>query len=179
MQRLPYILLETSSGSNSLNAESSSPTSTRHQRLCRSIHLTRASYPTKGPCSMCNTPSSIRATLAHHVVVQYAAVPVLRIVRHAHVSPLPTTGDATAKALSSAGASCAAAQKYSLYMGLVWSDQTPSRLNQNFFFITKASFISSCGIMRRTFSQVSRSFPLEVWTDTSARSHAGCWWWRR
>lgn len=53
---------------------------------------------------------------------------------------------------------------YSLYMGLVWSDQAPSRLNQNSFCITKASCISSCGIMRRTFSQVSRSFPLGVWT---------------
>lgn len=37
--------------------------------------------------------------VAHHaVVVQHAAVPILRIVRHGHVRPLPTTGDATAKA---------------------------------------------------------------------------------
>lgn len=57
-----------------------------------------------------------------------------------------------------------ATKKYSLYMGLVWSDQAPSRLNQNSFCITKASCISSCGIMRRTFSQVSRSLPLGVWT---------------
>lgn len=49
-------------------------------------------------------------------------------------------------------------------MGLVWSDQAPSRLNQNSFCITKAFCISSCGIMRRTFSQVSRSLPLGVWT---------------
>lgn len=57
-----------------------------------------------------------------------------------------------------------ATKKYSLYMGLVWSDQAPSRLNQNSFCITKASCISSCGIMRRTFSQISRSLPLGVWT---------------
>lgn len=37
--------------------------------------------------------------VAHHaVVVQHAAVPILRIVRHGHVRPLPTAGDATAKA---------------------------------------------------------------------------------
>lgn len=37
--------------------------------------------------------------VAHHaVVVQHAAVPVLRIVRHGHVRPLPTSGDAAAKA---------------------------------------------------------------------------------
>ena len=53
-----------------------------------------------------------------------------------------------------------ATKKYSLYMGLVWIDQTPSRLNQNSFCITKASCIRLCGIMQRTFSQVSRSFPL-------------------
>ena len=57
-----------------------------------------------------------------------------------------------------------ATKKYSLYMGLVWSDQAPSRLNQNSFCITKASCIRLCGIMQRTFSQVSRSFPLGVWT---------------
>lgn len=57
-----------------------------------------------------------------------------------------------------------ATKKYPLYMGLVWSDQAPSRLNQNSFCITKASCIRLCGIMRRTFSQVSRSFPLGVWT---------------
>lgn len=40
-----------------------------------------------------------RYAVAHHaVVVQHAAVPVLRIVRHGHVRPLPTAGDATAKA---------------------------------------------------------------------------------
>lgn len=40
-----------------------------------------------------------RHAVAHHaVVVQHAAVPVLRIVRHGHVRPLPTAGDATAKA---------------------------------------------------------------------------------
>lgn len=40
-----------------------------------------------------------RYAVAHHaVVVQHAAVPILRIVRHRHVRPLPTTGDATAKA---------------------------------------------------------------------------------
>ena len=32
-----------------------------------------------------------------------------------------------------------ATKKYSLYMGLVWSDQAPSRLNQNSFCITKAT----------------------------------------
>ena len=69
-----------------------------------------------------------------------------------------------AKALSSAAASCVATKKYSLYMGLVWSDQAPSRLNQNSFCITKASCIRLCGIMRRTFSQISRSFPWGVWT---------------
>lgn len=69
-----------------------------------------------------------------------------------------------AKALSSAAASCVATKKYSLYMGLVWSDHAPSRLNQNSFCITKAFCISSCGIIRRTFSQVSRSLPLGVWT---------------
>ena len=37
--------------------------------------------------------------VAHHaVVVEHAAVPILRIVRHGHVRPLPTAGDATAKA---------------------------------------------------------------------------------
>lgn len=37
--------------------------------------------------------------VAHHaVVVQHAAIPVLRVVRHGHVRPLPTAGDATAKA---------------------------------------------------------------------------------
>lgn len=37
--------------------------------------------------------------VAHHaVVVQHAAVPILRIVRHGHVRPLPTAGDAAAKA---------------------------------------------------------------------------------
>ena len=49
-------------------------------------------------------------------------------------------------------------------MGLVWSDHAPSRLNQNSFCITKASCIRLCGIMQRTFSQISRSFPLGVWT---------------
>lgn len=40
-----------------------------------------------------------RYAIAHHaVVVEHAAVPVLRIVRHGHVRPLPTAGDATAKA---------------------------------------------------------------------------------
>lgn len=40
-----------------------------------------------------------RYAVAHHaVVVQHAAVPVLRIVRHGHVRPLPTAGNATAKA---------------------------------------------------------------------------------
>lgn len=40
-----------------------------------------------------------RDAVAHHaVVVQHAAVPVLRIVRHGHVRPLPTSGDAAAKA---------------------------------------------------------------------------------
>lgn len=40
-----------------------------------------------------------RDAVAHHaVVVQHAAVPVLRIVRHGHVRPLPAAGDATAKA---------------------------------------------------------------------------------
>ena len=69
-----------------------------------------------------------------------------------------------AKALSSAAASCVATKKYSLYMGLVWSDHAPSRLNQNSFCITKASCIRLCGIIQRTFSQVSRSFPWGVWT---------------
>ena len=53
---------------------------------------------------MCNTPSSMRATLlprhavAHHtVVIQHAAIPVLRVVRHGHVRPLPTAGDAATK----------------------------------------------------------------------------------
>lgn len=37
--------------------------------------------------------------IAHHaVVVEHAAIPVLRIVRHGHVRPLPTAGDAAAKA---------------------------------------------------------------------------------
>lgn len=37
--------------------------------------------------------------VAHHaVVVQHAAVPIPRIVRHGHVRPLPTAGDAAAKA---------------------------------------------------------------------------------
>lgn len=37
--------------------------------------------------------------VAHHaVVVQNAAVPVLCVVRHGHVRPLPTAGDAAAKA---------------------------------------------------------------------------------
>ena len=38
--------------------------------------------------------------VAHHavVVVEHAAVPILRIVRHGHVRPLPTAGNATAKA---------------------------------------------------------------------------------
>lgn len=37
--------------------------------------------------------------VAHHaVVVEHAAIPILRIVRHGHVRPLPTAGDATAKA---------------------------------------------------------------------------------
>lgn len=40
-----------------------------------------------------------RYAVAHHaVVVQNAAVPILRIVRHGHVRPLPAAGDATAKA---------------------------------------------------------------------------------
>ena len=40
-----------------------------------------------------------RDAVAHHaVVVQNAAVPVLCVVRHGHVRPLPTTDDATAKA---------------------------------------------------------------------------------
>lgn len=40
-----------------------------------------------------------RYAVAHHaVVIQHAAVPVLRIVRHGHIRPLPTAGDATAKA---------------------------------------------------------------------------------
>lgn len=65
-----------------------------------------------------------------------------------------------ARALSSTAASRVATKKYSLYIGLVWSDQEPSRLNQNSFCITKASCIRLFGIIRRTFSQVSRSFPL-------------------
>lgn len=37
--------------------------------------------------------------VAHHaVVVEHAAIPILRIVRHGHVRPLLTAGDATAKA---------------------------------------------------------------------------------
>lgn len=37
--------------------------------------------------------------VAHYaVVVQHAAIPILRIVRHGHVRPLPTAGDAAAKA---------------------------------------------------------------------------------
>ena len=45
-----------------------------------------------------------RNAVAHHaVVVQHAAVPILRIVRHGHVRPLPTAGDATAKAQLSQG----------------------------------------------------------------------------
>jgi len=40
-----------------------------------------------------------RNAVAHHaVVVKHAAVPVLRIVRHGHIRPLPATGDTTAKA---------------------------------------------------------------------------------
>ena len=40
-----------------------------------------------------------RNAIAHHaVVVQHAAVPVLCVVRHGHVRPLPTAGDAAAKA---------------------------------------------------------------------------------
>lgn len=40
-----------------------------------------------------------RYAVAHNtVVVQHAAVPVLRVVRHGHVRPLPTAGDAAAKA---------------------------------------------------------------------------------
>lgn len=38
------------------------------------------------------------AVTHHAVIVQYAAVPVLCIVRHGHVRPLPTAGDAAAKA---------------------------------------------------------------------------------
>lgn len=38
------------------------------------------------------------AVAYHAVVVQHAAVPILRVVRHGHVRPLPTAGDATAKA---------------------------------------------------------------------------------
>lgn len=40
-----------------------------------------------------------RNAVTHHAVfVQHAAVPILRIVRHGHIRPLPTAGDATAKA---------------------------------------------------------------------------------
>lgn len=38
------------------------------------------------------------AVTHHAVVIEHAAIPILRIVRHGHVRPLPTTGDATAKA---------------------------------------------------------------------------------
>lgn len=48
---------------------------------------------------MQHTVFYVSYAVAHHaVVVQHAAVPILRIVRHGHVRPLPTTGDATAKA---------------------------------------------------------------------------------
>lgn len=40
-----------------------------------------------------------RNAVTHHaVVIEHAAVPILRIVRHGHVRPLPTAGDAAAKA---------------------------------------------------------------------------------
>lgn len=40
-----------------------------------------------------------RNAVTHHaVVVQHTAVPALRVVRHGHVRPLPTAGDAAAKA---------------------------------------------------------------------------------
>lgn len=40
-----------------------------------------------------------RNAVTHHaVVIEHAAVPVLRIVRHGHVRPFPTAGDAAAKA---------------------------------------------------------------------------------
>lgn len=45
-----------------------------------------------------------RDAVAHHaVVVQHAAVPVLRIVRHGRIGPLPTACNATAKAQLSQG----------------------------------------------------------------------------
>ena len=123
----------------------------------------------KGPCSMCNTPSSMRATLLRTTpssssTLRYQSCASSGMGMYAR-SLLPAMRQpklSWAKALSSAAASCVATKKYSLYMGLVWSDQAPSRLNQNSFCITKASCIRLCGIMQRTFSQVSRSFPWGV-----------------
>ena len=120
---------------------------------------------------MCNTPSSMRATLLRTTpsssrTLRYQSCAASGMGMYAR-SLLPAMRQPKlnwAKALSSVAASCVATKKYSLYMGLVWSDQAPSRLNQNSFCITKASCINSCGIMRRTLSQVSRSFPLGVWT---------------
>lgn len=115
---------------------------------------------------MCNTPSSMRATLLRTTpssssTLRYQSCASSGMGMYAR-SLLPAIRQPKlnwARALSSAAASCVATKKYSLYMGLVWSDQAPSRLNQNSFCITKASCINSCGIIRRTFSQVSRSFP--------------------
>lgn len=46
-----------------------------------------------------NAVFNARDAVAHHaVVVQNAAVPILHIIRHRHVRPLPAAGDATAKA---------------------------------------------------------------------------------
>lgn len=120
---------------------------------------------------MCNTPSSMRATLLRTTpssssTLRYQSCASSGMGMYAR-SLLPAMRQPKlnwANALSSAAASCVATKKYSLYMGLVWSDQAPSRLNQNSFCITKASCIRLCGIMRRTFSQVSRSFPWGVWT---------------
>lgn len=120
---------------------------------------------------MCNTPSSMRATLLRTTpssssTLRYQSCASSGMGIYAR-SLLPATRQPKlnwARALSSAAASCVATKKYSLYMGLVWSDHASSRLNQNSFCITKASCIRLCGIMRRTFSQVSRSFPLGVWT---------------
>lgn len=111
-----------------------------------------------------------RNAVAHHaVIVQHAAVPVLRIVRHGHVRPLPTAGDATAKAQLGQGpiergGIVRGDEEVFLVHGFGLERPSAVPLKPELLCITKASCIRLCGIMRRTFSQVSRSFPLGVWT---------------
>lgn len=111
-----------------------------------------------------------RHAVAHHVVVvEHAAVPVLCIVRHGRIGPLPAASNAAAKTqlgqspIERSGIVRGDEEVFLVHgFGLERPCAVP--LKPELLCITKAFCISSCGIIRRTFSQVSRSLPLGVWT---------------